>query len=209
MARCIVITAYIEGTIKENIDIQEDDFVICADAGYLYARNEGIKVDLLIGDFDSLDEESVLDDIEIIRLSVEKDDTDTLYSLKYGLEIGYDDFVIIGGLGGRIDHTISNFQSMSLLCELGKKVTMLDDKHYVTMIKDSNASIEGKEGSILSVFAFSDTCIGVNIEGAKYGIKDFKLTNSFPIGVSNEIDSKRVNISCEKGTLLIMAIDKN
>lgn len=74
-----------------------DDFIIAADGGWLACRKTGITPDLLLGDFDSLSTQP--DFPNILRVPVEKDDTDTMLAVKTGLERGETEFHIYGGMG--------------------------------------------------------------------------------------------------------------
>lgn len=94
------------------------DFIIAADGGWLACRKTGITPDLLLGDFDSLSTRP--DFPNILRVPVEKDDTDTMLAVKTGLERGETEFHIYGGMGGRrTDHTIANFQALLYLARRG------------------------------------------------------------------------------------------
>ena len=92
---------------------EDGDLVIAADSGYNNAKTLGVKVDILLGDMDSIGEayDLVPQDTEIIKLPPEKDDTDTSLAVKLALERGCDNIVIIGGLSGRLDHTMANLYS--------------------------------------------------------------------------------------------------
>ena len=95
-----------------------NDFIIAADGGWLACRKTGITPDLLLGDFDSLSTRP--DFPNILRVPVEKDDTDTMLAVKTGLERGETEFHIYGGMGGRrTDHTIANFQALLYLARRG------------------------------------------------------------------------------------------
>jgi len=84
--------------------LEKDDYIIAADGGWLACRKTGITPDLLLGDFDSL--RTRPDFPNILRVPVEKDDTDTMLAVKTGLERGETEFHIYGGMGGRrTDHT--------------------------------------------------------------------------------------------------------
>ena len=88
--------------------IPEDSFIIAVDAGWQHADTLGVEADLVLGDFDSAPEPK--EKGAILKLPREKDDTDTLYAVKEALRRGYTDITILGGLGGRLDHTFANMQ---------------------------------------------------------------------------------------------------
>ena len=73
----------------------DSDYVIAADAGYEYCRKNNIIPDLVLGDFDSLG--AAPKHPNVMQLPVEKDDTDTVFAIKTGLEKGYRHFYIYGG----------------------------------------------------------------------------------------------------------------
>ena len=102
MKRCFIFAAGTYYGLRERP--QTGDLVLAADAGYLACRQAGITPDLLLGDFDSMDQPADFD--HVCRVPVEKDDTDTMLAVKTGLEQGCGEFYIYGGTGGRrLDHT--------------------------------------------------------------------------------------------------------
>ena len=101
--------------LYENISEYErprkGDLCIAADCGYKHALELSVKPDLLIGDFDSIGNDTELpSDIERITLPCEKDCTDTQAAFCAAVERGYDTIVIIGGMGTRLDHSLSSFE---------------------------------------------------------------------------------------------------
>ena len=106
----------------------DSDYVIAADAGYNYCRENNIIPDLVLGDFDSLGEKPKHE--HLLELPVEEDDTDAMYALKLGLEKGYRRFYIYGGLGGkRPDHSIANLQSLLYLANRGARGWLFGEKY--------------------------------------------------------------------------------
>ena len=99
-----------------------DDLRIAADSGYLTARALGDRVDLAVGDFDSMPEGTLPEGVEKIKVPAEKDDTDTQLAVEAAVSRGADDIVIIGGLGGRLDHTLSNLHILEDLAMRGVSV---------------------------------------------------------------------------------------
>ncbi len=191
--------------------MNDDDFIICADGGYLHAKAEGIIPDVLIGDFDSMDFKGATglshpenNGCEIIQLAAEKDDTDTMVCLKYGIDRKFENFFILGGLGGRLDHTIANLQTISYAIDLGKNVWIIDGKNRVTLRNPGMLTIEKLSEYKLSLFSYGECCAGVCIQGVKYPLKDCLLTHSFPLGVSNEFIESKAEISHSSGKLCIV-----
>ena len=181
---------------------EEDDYVIAADAGYKYLLETEITPDMVVGDFDTL--KYVPDHPNIVQLKPEKDITDTWEAVTKGFEKGYKEFHLYACMGGRVEHSIANFQLLSHIAEEGGRGYLYDDRSILTVIKDSEIEFKARDNGFISVFSLSDTSIGVDISGLKYEIEDAKLTNSFPLGVSNEFIGKPAKISVKNGTLLIV-----
>ena len=94
-------TCYIVGAGKNyGLDFtpQNGDYIIAADGGLKYLQEAGIKSDLIIGDFDSITETPL--NATVIKLNVDKDDTDTLAAVRKGIQLGFDTFKIYCGTGG-------------------------------------------------------------------------------------------------------------
>lgn len=200
MNTCYIISAGETGKFK--IERETDDYIICADAGYKTALENGIIPDLVVGDFDSLGEVPQLENIEVHP--AEKDETDTFLAFTCGMERGYKNFVVFGALGGRLDHTFANLQLLKYLAERGIRCTFHSPRETVTVLKDSSVEFTEKEEGIISVFSLSDKSEGVTESGLKYNLEKAVLSSSFPLGVSNEFVGKNSKISVEKGVLMIV-----
>lgn len=177
------------------------DFVIAADAGLRCLEEKGIAPDLIVGDFDTLG--CIPQGKNVLRLPPEKDDTDLAVALKEGVKAGHREFHIYCGTGGRIDHTIANLQLLAYLSERGMRGFLFDKDTVFTMITDTELAFSRIEGGYLSVFSWSERSVGVYLKNLKYELHDAVLTNSFPLGVSNEFIGKESSITVGKGTLLI------
>lgn len=185
-----------------QVDLQEEDLVICADGGYVHAQKLGLIPDWLVGDFDS--GEVPADVSNLIRVKPEKDDTDMHLAVTEGMKHGYRDFVIYGALGGRFDHSMANVQMMAEFLLQGVRIKLLDQDNEMIMVKDGTILID-KELAFpyLSLFSFDPVCV-VTIEGVKYPLHLYRLTNTFPLGISNEIVDSQAKITAKEGILLII-----
>lgn len=179
-----------------------DDFVIAADAGFQVLEQHGINMDLVIGDFDSLP--FVPKHSEVITLKKEKDDTDMRSAVLEGLKAGYETFHVYGGTGGRIDHTIANIQLLAELSLRGKRGFLFGEDYIITALTNGIFLFPDCVSGYVSVFAHSERAEGVWLRGLKYELQDAVLTNSYPLGVSNELIGKKSSVSVENGTLLIV-----
>ena len=179
-----------------------DDFVIAADAGFQVLEQHGINMDLVIGDFDSLP--FVPQHSEVITLKKEKDDTDMRAAVLEGMKAGYETFHIYGGTGGRIEHTIANMQLLAELSSGGKRGFLFGRDYIITALTNGTLMLPDYISGYVSVFAHSDRAEGVWLKGLKYELQNAVLTNSYPLGVSNELIGKESSITVKNGTLLIV-----
>jgi len=178
------------------------DFVIAADGGFDHLHKQGITPDLSIGDFDSIAGKPTQGNI--IALDKVKDHTDTFEAIQKGISLGYESFHIYCGTGGRFDHTFANIQALGFLSRNNKRGYLVGQDYVVTAITNSGIVFEPGCRGFISVFAYSDKATGVCIKGLKYELDDHCLTNTFPIGVSNEFTGVGSVISVENGTLAII-----
>lgn len=200
MKKCIIIGA---GDFFEHyISPSSDDFVIAADGGLLHAQNHNIHVDLLLGDMDSLNGKTKFPNM--LLLPVEKDDTDTLAAIRYGIKKGFTEFHIYGGTGGRLDHTLANIQCLTFLAKQGMRGFLYAKNQIITAI--ANTSIRFSDASIgtVSVFATDGNAVGVSETGLKYSLNNAVVSTDFPIGVSNSFVGENAEISVKDGTLTIV-----
>ena len=197
-------TCYIIGAAEcKKLPTPKDcDLVIAADGGYDTLTSSGIGCDLLIGDLDSIRGEA--EGVKIIKHPKIKDETDMHLAYLEGARLGYENFVIYGGAGGRADHTFANYSLLLYIRNRGHRARMICDTGAVYLIKNEEIALSGEAGKYFSVFAFGSDAQGVSIEGAKYNAWKATLTCEFPLGVSNEFSDGEVKISVSDGALLII-----
>lgn len=201
--RALIITPYIDGSLKNIIAGKRFDLVLCADASLDIAKSAGLTPDVVIGDFDH----GTKPDFEkIIEVPCEKDDTDTMLCIKRAISLGADDIFIAGGIGGRLDHTVANIQSLVYAKNRGVRAVIADEKNEAFIVPGS-ARICRRDGWYLSLFSLGGECI-VNVHGVKYPLDGGILSDGFPLGVSNEITDDHAGIEVRSGTLLAIMSKK-
>ena len=177
------------------------DYVIAADGGLAHTNALGLRPNEIIGDFDSLGyvpEEAAV-------YPVEKDDTDTMLSVRRGLELGYRRFVIYGGLeGGRLDHTVANFQTLGFLARHGAVGFLVGKDCLACAVKDGTLGFPTEAAGDFSVFCLGPDARGVTIRGLYYEAEDIILTSFFPLGVSNHFTGKEAAVTVKDGTILAL-----
>lgn len=161
---------------------------VAADGGADHTRSAGIHPDVVIGDFDSI-QEGLPSDSRVVRLSPDKDDTDMMAALKIGWSQGCREFHIYGALGGRIDHTISNIQILAKLARQGGIGYAYGNGSILCAISNAELFFNGdqtKVGGIVSVLSHADSSYDIDEEGLKFELDHATMTNDMVQGVSNE-----------------------
>ncbi|MDF1496275.1 thiamine diphosphokinase [Caproiciproducens sp. CPB-2] len=137
-------------------------------------------------------------------MNTEKDDTDTFAAARKGIKRGYRIFHIYCGTGGRLEHTVANMQLLAYLAQSNRKGFLFDQDRIITAITNSSMKFHQHPTGYVSVFSHSENSTGVFLKGLKYELDNATLTNTSPIGVSNEFIGKESIITVETGTLLIV-----
>ncbi|WP_099204323.1 thiamine diphosphokinase [Scatolibacter rhodanostii] len=208
--KCMVIGAVPFRSAKIFREFNPDDyFVICADGGYATAQKFDIEPDLVVGDFDSL-KIAVPDSVRKITLPVDKDVTDTMYAVMKALGAGFNDFVLIGCLGGaRFDHSFASLEVLKYITNCGAKGILADEKTKIIVLKNSRLTITDSKGSTLSVFPFAGATCNVTYYGVKYPLTGQTLScGGTLMGVSNRIVEDTAKIVVHNGTAIVMLYEE-
>ena len=193
---------YIVCALPQNHTISPTpcDLVIAADGGY--AQLSGIRPDLVVGDFDSLG--YVPEGETVVRHPEKKDDTDTMLAAKIGLERGYRAFVLLGGVGGRLDHTLANIQTLAFLRENGAHAALLGEMETITLLQDEVLRFRAGLTGTISVFSYGAVASGVFERGLAYALTNATLRDVNPLGVSNAFTGEAAEVSVKKGRLVVL-----
>lgn len=202
--RCVIIS----GSPDTNVDeIKElccpDDYIVCADSGYSYAKQAGILPDLIIGDFDSLKEELPAD-TEIVKLNNRKDDTDTEHCVMECIRRGHRNFLLLGSIGGRTDHTFANISILAFLSEYHYKGIARNNGEEIRILNKGTYDMSGNKGLIFSVFPYACEAVNVSYEGAEYPLDSFTLTYNVSRGISNVFNNDKASITVNDGRAILL-----
>ena len=194
---CVIVASMPPG----GLYIPENSLILAADKGYLHLTERGIQPDVSVGDFDSLG--FTPDTENVVRHPVRKDDTDMLLAVRVGLERGATDFILYGGLGGRLDHTLANVQTLAFIRAQGAKGILIGEETAVCLLRNEAISFSANHRGTISVFCYGERAEGVTETGLAYALDSATLTNAFPIGVSNEFIGKESRVSVQSGSILL------
>ena len=203
MKRCVVVCG---GEYAPVGPLREGDYVIACDSGYRWCLREGIRPDLLLGDFDSLKGE-LPEEIPVRRFPVIKDDTDAMLAARYAIEQGFEELLLCCALGGSLDHLLANLQTLLFASEAGLRASMRDGRNEVQVLRPGSYRFPEKTGWKFSVLALTDKVEGVTIRGAKYEVTEVTLSNAFPLGVGNDFAGE-ITLRFRSGTAAVLLCNR-
>ena len=241
MKRCVIVGAAEIGRYDiARRYVLPGDFCIFCDGGLRHLEPLGLRPDLIVGDFDSWDLDSLnfcssesgsreneippgtkgkcADSLgetcadsascpPIIRLPREKDDTDTFFAAKKAVEMGFDEFVLLGAAGGRLDHTLGNVSILLYLAGLGKRALMVDDYSETEIVTDKAPALIPDSFAFFSLVNISGNAGEITIEEAKYCLKNGIIRCDYQYGISNEVlPGKTARVTLSGGELLLVKI---
>jgi len=192
--------------IKENTY----DLRVAVDAGLDFFCRNKLSPNLILGDFDSVNEKSKQflkkdTQIETIRLKPEKDDTDTEFAIHEAIRRGATDITIIGASGTRLDHVLGNMYLLGIGCEKGINIQLVDAHNCIRLInKKLTLHKDTQFGEFVSILPIAGDAKGVSLKGFKYPLKDAQLESFRSLGISNEIVEDTATITVKKGYLLVV-----
>lgn len=201
MDRCFIFAAGSFYGLRERP--AAGDAVIAADAGYRICQALGIVPDLLLGDFDSMEQPA--DFHSVRRVPVEKDDTDTMLAIRTALDWGCKEVFLYGGTGGaRLDHTLANLQSLLYLRRHGARGWLYDRNFLWTVMENEELSFARTvENGLFSAFSMGERAEGIDLEGFQYPLTEGALTHEFPLGVSNHVLAPTATVRVRRGCLAV------
>ena len=186
-------------------EIGKNDLVLAADRGYQLAKSENIKIDYIIGDFDSSKRP---DDINVIALSPIKDYTDTVAAIEFAKEKGFRDIVIYGGLGGRESHTISNIRTIFYYKKQGINIKLKSKAKEIFVVDDNFSYTYDGHDFYVSIFSLNDKT-RLTIKGLYYELENYPMKIDDALGVSNETKRENFEIKVKDGAVVVVFEDKD
>ena len=204
MPKCIIFGAAEFDSLL--LPTEQADLVIAADGGVTHCAQIGLTPNVILGDFDSLG--YVPRGAQVFP--VEKDDTDVMLAIRHGLDAGYREFLIYGGMEGkRLDHTVANFQALAFLRSQNARGYLIGKDQLATVISKETAVFSPSSEGVLSVFCQGAQAAGVTVRGLQYSLENGSLSADFPLGVSNHFAGVPAEISVKDGSLLLIWDRKN
>lgn len=203
---CLILLSYMECVTPDMAQelAESADYIIAADGGQNRAREFGLQPDCVIGDFDST---TLNEDFDCLYITypAEKDLTDTEAALTHALEKGCRNVILLGGMGGRLDHTMGNIGLLDKYYNSFDHMEFIDGKNKMELLKDSGRTLKpDARYKYFGLVSLNAEASGIDIRGAKYELTGASLERASTLGVSNEFSEDTVEICVREGTLLIV-----
>lgn len=203
---CLILLSYMECVTPDMAQelAETADYIIAADGGQNRAREFGLQPDCVIGDFDST---TLNEDFDCLYITypAEKDLTDTEAALTHALEKGCRNVILLGGMGGRLDHTMGNIGLLDKYYNSFDHMEFIDGKNRMELLKNSGRTLKrDAQYKYFGLVSLNAEASGIDIRGAKYELTGASLERASTLGVSNEFSEDTVDIYVREGTLLIV-----
>lgn len=192
------------------IQEQKPDILGAVDSGLEFFLEAGRKPDVIIGDFDSVKQDTLAffkgqQGIHWVTLVPEKDDTDTEAAIREMIRQGCEKIHILGATGSRLDHVLGNVQLLGIGLSEGVELLMADTFNRIRLI-DKGITIRREEqfGDYVSLLPFTPKVMGLTLKGMKYPLLNYEYACFSSLGISNEIVEEMAEISFSEGVLLVI-----
>ena len=183
------------------------DTLLAADGGTRHILALGLTASVIIGDLDSITEQEQhgqeIAGCKFIKYSHDKNETDLELALRYAIEAGYHEILIVGALGGRLDQTLGNLSLLTGSEFTGLEVRVNDGVEEAWFVR-TKCVVLGKNGDTVSLLPWCEEVSGVTTGGLRWALRDETLFPDKTRGISNEMMSETASISLKSGLLLVI-----
>jgi thiamine pyrophosphokinase len=187
--------------------IDAAEYVIAADGGANWLDAHGRTPRQIVGDMDSVDPE-LLRQLEasgclVTRHPAHKDETDAELALAAAAALQPREIVLLGALGGRIDHALGNLSLLAMTDMRGLAVHMYDGLSTLWLVSDAS-EIRGAPGDLVSLIPWGGDACGIRTKGLAYPLSDETLHFGPSRGISNVLLGERGHVRLTSGQLLVV-----
>lgn len=191
--------------------LRPGDLIYCANGGADNAMALGLIPDVIIGDMDSLSEQSVQylqnAGVQLVRYPVKKDQTDLELALLEIKKRNLREIIILTALGGRIDQQLANILLLARPEFNGLDLTLIDDRQKIRVFRGpAQITVMGNLGDTLSIIPISERIVGLTLEGFEFPAQRITVLRSGTLTMSNIFVQSNGLIRIEEGLAIIVHI---
>lgn len=185
--------------------VGKPDLVVAADSGLDTALRLGLKIDLVVGDLDSVSDPSLLTRFspsQVLRFPTDKDETDTEIGLRVLTERGCDRIVVAGGGGGALDH----FLGILMLFDRPTPPDVWVTRDASLVRLTGARTLEVIPGQTLSFFPLGREARVLRSTGLRWPLDGLCLRRGFA-SLRNQAASGTIELEIGEGGLLMVRGD--
>lgn len=209
---CIVVNGTMRDFDFHKSLIHRCDYIVAADGAANELLKMGVAPDCIVGDMDSIKGEVYEHfkgkGIRIVTYPAKKDKTDTELAIDLMAQEGYDQVIMLGCFGSRMDHMLGNIYLVAYGLEKGIRIQIVDEKNRLFPVTSGTTVIKAKKGSIISFLNPGQQAKGISLEGFEYPLKDYDLSFGSTRCISNIATRDDPTITLTEGMLLGVVVDK-
>lgn len=188
-------------------NLNDKDFIIGVDKGCNTLYENGIIPNIIVGDFDSVDND-VLEfykekNVLINKFRTDKDYSDTDLGYEKAKECGATEILLFGATGNRLDHMLGNIGILFKALKDKIDMKIIDDNNKIFLI-DKSTKLKGKYGDLISFHAMSDIVTNINIKNARYSLANYNMSLLEPRAICNEFLNEDIEITFDEGKILVL-----
>ncbi len=178
------------------------DLLVAADSGLAAAEEAALRPDWIVGDMDSLQDRGRLSSYppeRVLVYPVDKDFTDTELALNLLWDKGCDEVWIVGGGGGRLDHTLALRALFDRSPFPNRWITAREDIWLVSASFEKTVD----EGSMVSIFPAGNGPWSVESRGLTWPLGGLSWSRGF-FGISNIAKTGSFSLRVRAGRFLVI-----
>lgn len=183
------------------------EVIICADGGANTAMKFGLTPNVIIGDLDSIHPKTLryFHNVKIKKLA-DQNSTDLEKAFAYVIQKRFDDIVVLGATGGRIDHEAGN---LSALAKFSRRASIkFIDEHGELAYINREQKFHLPLDTTISLIPLSH-CAGIVTAGLKWNLNNESLRLGLRESTSNVVVTSPVSIKVRTGDLLVFIVNSH
>ncbi len=194
--------------------VRPDDLIIAVDGGAVVAQRLGLVPQVVVGDMDSVSE-GLLSQLkasgcQLVGHPARKDETDTELAVRYALQQGAREILLLGVTGDRLDHTLANVFLLDMAGQAGVRARIVSGDTEIWLLRGgAELEIDGEPGDIVTLLPVGQDAVGVRSVGLEWALHDDTLRFGPARGVSNVMTAPQAQVALREGVLLVFRVTRD
>jgi thiamine pyrophosphokinase len=184
--------------------VQKAQWVVAADSGLHHAKGLNLKPDLIVGDFDSVSQETLKQYPNIPRkhFPEHKDVLDIEIAIQAARQQGASSYHLLGSIGSRLDQSLATLFIATRLKKEGFDVS-IHGKQDVFFLSGETKIFDLPRQQLFSLLSLEPSST-VSLENALYPLEHFRLEFGVGLGVSNRVKVSPLKVTVQEGLVAVI-----